>query len=178
MADQPPKRPRGRPTKYTRDIADDILHRLALGEPLQQICRNPPEWSTREAWPDMSTVVDWINDDRDGLSDRYAQAREKGWLAMADSLTDIADDGTNDWIERETRAGNIVKQVDRECTERSKLRVDTRKWLLSKMLPKLYGDRAQLDHINSDGSFGAFAAALKKSAEKMEHGAPGSPAKG
>jgi len=57
-------------------------------------------------------------------------------------LLDIADDGSQDAIELPD--GTIVK--NREFTERSRLRVDTRKWVLSKVLPKVYGDKLDLNH--------------------------------
>ena len=62
----------------------------------------------------------------------------------ADEIMDIADDGTNDYVERESDSGTQVV-CDQEHIQRSRLRVDTRKWFLSKLLPKKYGDRTALD---------------------------------
>jgi hypothetical protein len=90
--------------------------------------------------PAESTVRDWVVSNRDGFSAKYAQAREAGYLKIADELLDIADDGRNDWEERETRGSTYIA-LNKEAVERSKLRVETRKWLLSKMLPKVYGDK-------------------------------------
>ena len=59
---------------------------------------------------------------------------------MVDELLEIADDCTNDYMERN---GKLV--FDGEHISRSRLRVDTRKWLLSKALPKLYGDKLTHD---------------------------------
>lgn len=64
---------------------------------------------------------------------------------MADDLLDIVDDGTNDFVARE-RDGERIMVVDHEHIQRSRLRADTRKWLLSKALPKLYGDKLDLKH--------------------------------
>lgn len=55
---------------------------------------------------------------------------------MADEIIEIADDGSNDWMEREGKAA-----PNGEMVNRSRLRVDTRKWLMSKMAPKKYGDK-------------------------------------
>ncbi|HRP05296.1 MAG TPA: hypothetical protein PLV87_10330, partial [Opitutaceae bacterium] len=70
---------------------------------------------------------------------------------MADEMMEIADDARNDWMERrgEEDAG---WQVNGEHIQRSRLRVDTRKWMLSKALPKLYGEKQEIDHKSSDGS--------------------------
>jgi len=68
----------------------------------------------------------------------YAQARELGYHRMSDELIDIADDSSNDVMLKEGRNGTI-SAIDHENINRSRLKVDTRKWLLSKALPKLYG---------------------------------------
>lgn len=121
---------RGRPCTYSGDVATEILRRLAAGETLKGICRD-------EGMPPESTVREWALDDREGFAARYARARELGAYAMADELLEISDDGRNDWVERE--AGG--KLLDHEHVQRSKLRADTRKWLLSKQLPKVFGDK-------------------------------------
>ena len=59
---------------------------------------------------------------------------------MGDEVLEIADDGSNDWMERD---GRDVENS--EAIARSRLRVDTRKWVLSRMLPKMYGDKQSLD---------------------------------
>ena len=83
-------------------------------------------------------VLKWSLDAAHPISDQYARAREAGYHARADEIMDIADDGSNDWMDRETARGTI-RVVDPESVARSKLRVDTRIWELSKMLPKVYG---------------------------------------
>lgn len=64
---------------------------------------------------------------------------------MADDLLDIVDDGTNDFVEREGKDG-LTTVVDHEHIQRSRLRAETRKWLLAKALPKIYGDKVDLKH--------------------------------
>jgi len=82
-------------------------------------------------------------------SAQYARARELGYLSMADEIIDISDDGLNDWIERRRADGSTETVVNHEHISRSKLRFDARRWLLSKCLPKIYGDR--LEHTGPDG---------------------------
>lgn len=124
---------RGRPTDYTAEIAQRICEELACGRSLRDVCAD-------EGMPAESTVRAWALDDRDGFSAHYARARELGYHSMADELMEIADDARNDWMERcgEEDAG---WQANGEHIQRSRLRVDTRKWMLSKVLPKLYGDK-------------------------------------
>lgn len=64
---------------------------------------------------------------------------------MADELFNIADDSTNDFMEIQDKKGNSRIVPDNEAQARSRLRVDTRKWYLSKVLPKIYGDKMTLD---------------------------------
>lgn len=70
-------------------------------------------------------------------------ARRRYVGRMALDVDEIADDGTNDYVEREVKGGKLVIQPDLEHIARSKLRIDTRKWLLAKVYPKLYGDQPQ-----------------------------------
>lgn len=128
----------GRPSSYTPEVAEEILRRLSEGESLRSICRD-------DHLPAESTVRLWAVDDIHGFSAQYARARDVGLDAVADELLEISDDATNDWMER-NGSDSEGWAVNGEALGRSRLRVDTRKWLLSKMAPKKYGDRVALDH--------------------------------
>jgi hypothetical protein len=93
--------------------------------------------------PDASTVHLWVVQDREGFSLQYANARRAQAAFWAEELLEIADDGSNDWIERNDE-NNPGWQANGEHHARSRLRLDTRKWLLSKVLPKVYGDKMAL----------------------------------
>ena len=110
---------RGRPSLFSEELASRICGRLSAGETLRAICRD-------DGMPDHSTVLSWVASNED-FSNQYARARETGYALMADELTEIADDKSGD-------------------PARDRLRVDTRKWLLSKALPKIYGDKQQIEH--------------------------------
>jgi hypothetical protein len=97
--------------------------------------------------PWESTVRGWALDDREGFSAQYTRAREIGYLAMADELLEVSDDGRNDWLERSDDNGGTSYQLNGEHVQRSRLRVDTRKWLLSKALPKVFGDKVTQEHV-------------------------------
>lgn len=127
---------RGRPSEYTAEIAVRICEGLAEGRSLRDVCFD-------DDMPAESTVRLWALEDREGFSAQYARAREIGYHAMADDLVDIADNGMNDWMERrgEEDAGWVANG---EHIQRSRLRVDARKWMLSKVLPKIYGEK--IDH--------------------------------
>jgi hypothetical protein len=84
--------------------------------------------------PGFSTVMEWLNKSPQ-FADQYARAKRQGVEAMAEDILDIADDSRNDWMDK-----NGFMVVDNEAVQRSKLRVDTRKWIMSKLLPKKYGE--------------------------------------
>ena len=66
--------------------------------------------------------------------------------AMSDEILAIADDSTNDAMTITRRDGSESEVADNEWINRSRLRVDTRKWLMSKLAPKKYGDKQQVEH--------------------------------
>jgi hypothetical protein len=97
--------------------------------------------------PHESTVRNWALDDREGFAAQYARAREIGYFSMFDETLEVADDARNDWMERQDDNGGSSWQVNGEHIQRSRLRVDTRKWMLSKALPKVFGDKVTQEHV-------------------------------
>ena len=135
----------GRPSIYTPELASAICERLAAGESLRAICRDA-------AMPARSVVHGWVVDDVNGFAAQYARSRDLGLDEMADELMDVADDGRNDWIERESkRTGETYTMVNEEAIGRSRLRVDARKWYLSKMAPKRYGESSKVELTGANG---------------------------
>jgi tyrosyl-tRNA synthetase len=90
--------------------------------------------------PPPSTVIKWVHADWDGFGKQYAEAREAQAHALADDLLEIADDGRNDWMAKND-GENAAYELNGEHVQRSRLRLDTRKWLASKILPKVYGEK-------------------------------------
>lgn len=128
-----------RPTKYSQETADVICERLASGESMRTI-------SKAEGMPAMSTMFLWLREHKE-FSEQYAKAKEEGVDALVEELLDIADDGSNDWMEINDE-DNPGYKFNGEHYQRSRLRIDTRKWIASKLKAKKYGDK--LDVV-SDG---------------------------
>lgn len=127
---------RGRPSSFDATKAVQICERLASGETLAAICRD-------EGMPNRSTVHDWILRPPAEGKDfpvAYARAREIGIHALVDQTLEIAADGSKDVIV--DADGN--ERTNNEVVQRSRLRVDTIKWLASKIAPKVYGERLEL----------------------------------
>lgn len=93
--------------------------------------------------PAISSVFKWFREHPE-FTEQYARAKQESADAMAEEILDIADDGTNDWMTRSTRDGTEYEVPNHEVVQRSKLRVDTRKWLMAKMKPKKYADTLDL----------------------------------
>lgn len=126
----------GRPTKYTKELGDLICSELSEGKSLRTVCK-------ADDMPDKSTVFRWLRTDQD-FQDQYTRAKQEAADALADEILDISDDGSNDWMDVEY-GNKTVRKTDPEALQRSKLRVDTRKWLMSKMKPKQYGEHLKID---------------------------------
>lgn len=133
-------RGKGRPSDYTSDLALRICARLAIGESMRTVCK-------ADDMPSMVTVFAWLRDKPDFLK-QYEKAKQEASDALVEEMLDIADDGTNDWVERQGKNGDTYEALNGEHVQRSRLRVDTRKWIASKLKPKKYGDH--LD-VTSDG---------------------------
>lgn len=110
-----------------------ICEKIADGMSLRDIC-------LEDGAPHRSTVFRWLSQHPD-FNDQYGRAREAQAELLADELMAISDDGQNDtYLDEDGK-----QRTDHDVIARSKLRVDTRKWIASKLKPKVYGDRQQLD---------------------------------
>ena len=96
-------------------------------------------------FPDYSTIMRWV-DKEEELCKRYARAKEAQADFMADEMIDICDDARNDFMTK-----GEFEVPNKELIQRSKLRIDTRKWLASKLKPKKYGDKVQQEISGKDG---------------------------
>ena len=122
---------RGRPSKWTQEVEDEICMRLSQGEPLRAICRT-------EGFPEWVTVYSWM-ETRDGFSERVALARENGVEAIAqDTLAMI--DAEPRYVE-DAKGGS---RIDPGYVQWMKLRTEQRMKLLACWSPNRYGARVQL----------------------------------
>lgn len=98
--------------------------------------------------PEARTIHYWLLDkDKEAFFQQYARARGIQAEVMFDEILEIADDGSNDLMTI-TKGNSSYEMEDKEVTNRSKLRVDSRKWYLSKVLPKKFGDKMDITSGN------------------------------
>lgn len=136
----------GRPTAFSQEVADDICEKLAEGRSLRSICLSGD-------MPGAATVFRWLADERfSAFREQYARAREAQADALFDEILDIADDGRNDWMERQGDDGTAGWKENGEAIRRSQLRVDARKWMAGKLRPKKYGDSTTIRHADVNGA--------------------------
>jgi hypothetical protein len=146
----------GRPSTYSADVAAEICRRLSTGETLKAICRE-------DAFPPDATVRLWALNNVEGFAAQYAAARDLGLDAMADDLLEIADTPQDGVTTTDQEWGTSEKRGD--MLEHRKLRYDARKWYLSKLAPKRYGDRLNVE-ATVDVSVGAAMAAARDRARE------------
>jgi hypothetical protein len=122
---------------FSQEVFDRICERIAEGESLRSIC-------TDEDMPSTTAVKKWlIKDDGGALVAQYARAREMQADTLFEEVLDIADDARNDWMERRADQG-IGYELNGEHLQRSRLRVDARKWMAGKLRPKVYGEKLEV----------------------------------
>lgn len=121
----------GSPSIYTPELAAKICELIADGKSLNSI-------GGIDGMPTRETIRRWLNDEsKPEFYANYARAREERADKLAEEILEIADNGQNDkYIDEDGR-----EKIDHEVVQRSKLRVDARKWLASKMAPKKYGEK-------------------------------------
>jgi hypothetical protein len=151
-----PKKPTGRPTKYTEELVTEICDRVANGTPLREICRE-------EGKPTWSTFYDWLGKHPD-LSARFARSRELGTDAIAEDAIAILDT-----IPERIDGG----KMDSAYVQWQRNRVEYRLKLLAKWNPRKYGDKTILagdkeNPIQTESTVSVLDAALLNLERKLQ----------
>ncbi len=127
----------GRPSKFSEVLASQICARVSSGETLTAICKTP-------GLPSTNTVYRWKREFSQFGAD-FAAARVDQMEAWSDAIIEIADDSTLDTVTKTDPKGREYEAIDHENIQRSRLMVDTRKWLMSKIGPS-YADKVAHEH--------------------------------
>lgn len=123
------QRARGRPSEYSHDLAAIILERMSQGRSVRSIAKD-------DDMPAMSTIFKWLMEHKD-FSEQYEIASNQRAEQIFEDTIEIADDSKGDYI----IDGDGNEVFINEHVQRSRLRVDTRKWFVSKLAPKKYGEK-------------------------------------
>lgn len=137
----------GRPTDFTKELADEILERMTDGESLRSICID-------KRMPGRSTVFRWLQANSE-FRELYTFAREAQADAFVDEIVHIADTPITAEVVtektvtlgsgKEAKLQPVTEKRIGDAVERSKLMVDARKWAASKQAPKKYGERIDVN---------------------------------
>lgn len=123
---------------FSEEVFAEMLERIACGDSVRAIC-------DEHGFPSRKTFYGWVLRNED-LRERYETALVARHYALADETLEIADEPVGSLESGATDSGAVQKQ---------RLQVDTRKWILSKLVPKKYGEKVTQDHTSSDGSMAA-----------------------
>jgi len=130
----------GRTTIFTKELGDSICALIAEGKSLRKIC-------ALAEYPHISTVLDWAAKGERGdkryaaFTEQYTRAMEQRTEYWAEEIIDIADDDSEDRIFNED--GKLC--INNEFIQRSRVKIDSRKWLMGKLKPKKYGEKTSTE---------------------------------
>lgn len=135
----------GRPSKFSQELADRICIAIMDGTPLREIATS--------CEIHVTSIFKWLQD-RPGFSDQYARAREIQAELMADELKSIADEVPEITTVTTSPSGSMSERraLDSAGVYRNRLRVDTRKWIAAKLLPKKYGEHIKVEASGPNGT--------------------------
>lgn len=134
----------GRPTDYNLEIATTLCNRISgIGQDKPRSVRSV---CSDDDMPSLDAFFKWIAKYRE-FNDQYARAKEIQMEFYADEINTIADDDSKDFqIDPDGKV-----RSDNTAVNRARLRVDSRKWLMSKLAPKKYGDTQKHEHSGPEG---------------------------
>lgn len=170
MAKKPtnPKPTRAAPVRYSAALAERICDQLMDGKSLNEICK-------AKDMPRESAIRMWVAADYMGFAANYSRARLIGYERLAEEILQIANTPVSGFkkvtkpITYKDADGNInptgemLEEItEGDMIEHRRLQVDTRKWILAKMLPKVYGDKQQVELTGKVDIAGGLAAARKR----------------
>lgn len=130
----------GRHSEFTQESADAICDMLMDGQSLRAIC-------LLKTMPDKGTVLRWL-EAYPGFRVQYARAREIQADTLADEIL-LLSDKSRPGKKTTLKADGTKETVTGDMVERTRLQIDARKWYASKLAPKKYGDRQQIEHSGS-----------------------------
>ena len=118
----------GRPTRLTDELSRHICKRLACGEYLKDICKDPE-------MPHVRRVLDWVVNERKPEYLVFRQAYARARRAQAET-----------WGDEIARSAMAVTP---ETAHAVRTKIDGLKWLLAKLHPEKWGDRVMNVHSGS-----------------------------
>jgi hypothetical protein len=119
-------KPLGRPSDYCDKVAAEVCHMISISNKgLQKICNENPHL------PGASTIYHWLTK-YPIFQEQYAQAKRRQIEVFIDDIADLAN---TDHVYLDEQG------IERYDYGILRIKIDSRKWLASKLVPKVYGER-------------------------------------
>ena len=128
----------GRPTTYTPELANYVCNMIGTNA-----CGLNKLTKMYEEFPDKSTIYAWIRAHSE-FSNQYLEARRLQALVLADSMLDIADEIP---VFEDDKG---IERIDSGMLGRAKIDFEVLKWHASKMAPKIFGDKQQVEQVTTE----------------------------
>jgi len=113
----PIKPKRGRPSKYTAALAEEICSAIvSSNKGTKRLCNENPHW------PCQDTLFTWIKNDCE-FSEQYKVSKMIQFEILADEIFDIVDDPT---------------LTTMAAIRRARLQMNIRMWIAGKLMPRVY----------------------------------------
>jgi hypothetical protein len=125
---------------YSKKDIDDIFNYICTEIEKGRALRNVLK---EDKMPSTSTFYEWLELYPD-KSKQYTRATEIRAEAIFDDILSIADENANDTYIND----NGIEVVNNDVIQRSRLRIDARKWVLSKLNPKKFGEKLDVTSDN------------------------------
>lgn len=142
---------RARFNDYSDKLANEICETLACGtDSIMTLCDKNPHW------PSLDVIRKWrINIPE--FSAKYMSAKQHQIESIVDEILDIADDTSKDVV----ISGDNHK-YDHDHISRTRIKIDTRKWLAAKLVPRLYGEKLNISADDNNNFIGKVRENLNK----------------
>jgi len=158
----------GRPRKYTPKLANKVCALLAEGMSMRKVAE-------QKGMPSKSSMFGWLAEN-DEFLDQYTRAKQEAADSLVEEMLEIADDeATTDLIIDDVpvldpETGKPYKILTSAGVQHARLRVETRKWISSKLKPKKYGDKVEQTHVGADGKDLNWTVEFVNANDKLKEG--------
>ena len=131
----------GRPSTFSHKLADAICASIAAGKSIRAIAKD-------DGMPSATSIFKWLRE-HDSFAEQYARAKAEQAETLADEIAEIADANPKT-VPVYAKDGELLEiKIDTAFEQWRRTRIDARKWVAAKLLPKKYGERVAVDHGGS-----------------------------
>lgn len=124
---------------YTPKMATEICSRIASGEMLAAICQD-------HTMPNIEKAINWLDDPINAVFSRnYSRAMKVRDRVFEDQIVMIADDATNDYVDKKNSKGDTFRVLDQEALSRSKMRIEVRLKIMKANDPRRWGESPNMN---------------------------------